>query len=878
MMNPRQDGKKDDDEFEAMPFQGIDKSLVLQEKRIFNETPLNPRKCCHLLTKILYLLAQGETFTTNEATDLFFAVTKLFQSKDIILRRIVYQVLKELSVFAEDVIIIISSLTKDMNSKTDLYKANSIRVLCKILTDVSLLGQGERYLKQAIVDKEPYVASAALVSGTHLLQTVSNTDLVKRWFSEIQDATKSKSPMVQYHALGLLYQLKQHDRLAVSKLVTTMTRSSVRSPYAHCLLIRFTSQVLNEEGPENRDRSLLEYLDSCLRHKTDMVEFEAARAICNLKDVTARELTPAISVLQLFLSSPKPTLRFAATRTLNKVAITHPLAVTVCNLDLENLITDSNRYIATLSITTLLKTGSEVSIDRLMKQIANFMSEISDEFKIVVVDAIRSLCLKFPQKYRSLMNFLSTILREEGGFEYKKTIVETILTVINDVPNAKEVGLSHLCEFIEDCEYTFLSTKILHLLGTEGPNTTTPSKFIRYIYNRVILENANVRASAVSALAKFGAKLDALRPNILILLRRCLVDSDDEVRDRATLYVNLLEKAPELAKTLILKENLNVPLANLERSLLEYNGGPTDEPFDISVVSTAVELPKVQKKRETRSAAAAAAPVPAKKAESSFAEALTQIPQFAGLGNLLRSTKSVELTESETEYVVNCIKHIFSEHIVFQFNVTNTLNDQLLENVSVKMEPESSDFTVETEIPAPKLIYQVPGVIYALVALPGGSYPTGTFSNTLKFVVKEIDTASGEAEEEGREDEYQIEDIEVSTCDYIQKRVVTNFQEDWESLGEDAQAVETMALSTMKTLQDAVNEISEFLGMQPVDQSEKVPANKQKHILYLAGTFVGGIPVLARARMKLESTGGVSMELTVRSTDPDISASVATAL
>ena len=50
-----------------------------------------------------------------------------------------------------------------------------------------------------------------------------------------------------------------------------------------------------------------------------MVIFEAARAICNLKDVTARELTPAITVLQLFLSSSKPVLRFAAVRTLNKV-------------------------------------------------------------------------------------------------------------------------------------------------------------------------------------------------------------------------------------------------------------------------------------------------------------------------------------------------------------------------------------------------------------------------------------------------------------------------------------------------------------------------------------------------------------------------------
>ena len=35
----------------------------------------------------------------------------------------------------------------------------------------------------------------------------------------------------------------------------------------------------------------------------------------------------------------------------------HPAAVTACNLDLENLITDVNRSIATLAITTLLKVG-----------------------------------------------------------------------------------------------------------------------------------------------------------------------------------------------------------------------------------------------------------------------------------------------------------------------------------------------------------------------------------------------------------------------------------------------------------------------------------------------------------------------------------------
>lgn len=40
----------------------------------------------------------------------------------------------------------------------------------------SLLPQLERFLKQSLVDKDPHVASAALVSGIHLMKT--SPDLV----------------------------------------------------------------------------------------------------------------------------------------------------------------------------------------------------------------------------------------------------------------------------------------------------------------------------------------------------------------------------------------------------------------------------------------------------------------------------------------------------------------------------------------------------------------------------------------------------------------------------------------------------------------------------------------------------------------------------
>ncbi|XP_024367632.1 coatomer subunit gamma-2 [Physcomitrium patens] len=875
--------KKDDDiddDSEYSPFYGIEKSAVLQEARCFNDRELDARRCAQVITKLLYLINQGETFTKNEATEVFFATTKLFQSRDIGLRRMVYIMIKEISPSSDEVIIVTSSLMKDMNSKTDLYRANAIRVLCRI-TDGGLLGQIERYLKQAVVDKNPVVSSAALVSGIHLLQ--SNPEIVKRWSNEVQEAVQSKAPLVQFHGLALLHQIRQNDRLALSKLVSGLTRGTVRSPLAQCLLIRYTSQVISESGPNSQtgDRPFYDFLESCLRHKTDMVIFEAARAITELSGVTARELTPAITVLQLFLSSSKPVLRFAAVRTLNKVAQTHPLAVANCNVDMESLISDQNRSIATLAITTLLKTGNESSVDRLMKQITNFMSDIADEFKIVVVEAIRSLCLKFPQKYRALMNFLSNILREEGGFDYKKSIVDSILILIREIPDAKESGLSHLCEFIEDCEFTYLSTQILHLLGNEGPKTADPSKYIRYVYNRVILENATVRASAVSALARFGAVVEGLRPRILILLRRCLYDNDDEVRDRATLYLSLLsdelEAAQDEAKAFLFQD-LDVPLENLEKSLQSYE--PTDRAFDLAAVPRDVKAhQQVEKKAPTGKEKKAAKDASQKAAEGkasntfeAYEKLLNSIPQFAGFGKLFKSSTPVELTEAETEYAVNVVKHVYPGHIVFQFNCTNTIAEQLLENVNIVMDlVEGEDFTQAASKPLASMPCGVPGQVFVAFEKPEGACSLGRFSNTMRFYVKEVDPSTGDADDTGYEDEYQLEDLEITAPDYILKEGVSNFRNAWESLDSESERVDEYSLGARENLQDAVQAVTTILGMQICEATDVVPNNARSHTCLLAGRFLGDTQVLVRLSVGIDSQKQVAMKLAVRAEDIAVS-------
>ncbi|CEQ42581.1 SPOSA6832_04398 [Sporobolomyces salmonicolor] len=932
--------KKDEESGVGTFFQ--DKTTVIQEARVFNETPISPRKCRILLTKIVYLLYAGETFGTQEATTLFFGVTKLFQHKDSALRQMVYLVIKELSGIAEDVIMVTSSIMKDMQPNLEvIYRPNAIRALCRII-DGSMIVGVERFFKAAIVDRNTSISSAALVSAYHLHPIAR--DVIKRWANEAAEAVQNKgasmaygshagyqamqssSSIVQYHALGLLYLIRQGDRMAVTKMIQQLSGAKgsggiLRSPFAICMLIRFAAKVMEEDL--NVQRAMYELIEGYLKHKSDMVNYEAARAICEMKNVGANELYRPIAVLQLFLSSPKAALKFAAIRTLAKLAQTHPNAVQTCNLDMEKLINDDNRSVATFAITTLLKTGNEASVDRLMKQISQFMGEISDEFKVIVVNAIRALCLKFPAKQSVMLNFLSGVLRDEGGYDFKRAVVEAIFDMIKFIGDSKEAGMSpllicsdvlshvfmptalaQLCEFIEDCEFTKLSVRILHLLGVEGPKTPQPSKYIRYIYNRVVLENAIVRAAAVSSLAKFGVNVaDAgVKKSIQVLLTRCLDDVDDEVRDRAAFNLKLLNDEP-LADAFV-RDASTFSLDALESRLASYvadqEGAST--PFDFASV------PKVSKEQvldtarrafstfasrapvdtdlarnagtradainavaiasdATGIAADAGSPAPsASEQQSAYAKQLAEVPELAEYGPVLKSSlKPVELTERETEYVVSCVKHVFAEHVVFQFNVRNTVDAVHLEQVSVIMSPsEEGELEEDFIIPVPSLGPNSSGIVYVSFTRANPvAFATGSFTNTLKFVSKEVDPESGEPEEEGYDDEYQIEELDLGAGDYIVPSYAA-FATEWDRLRSGATAQETFALTALDSLKTACDSLLDILGMEALGGTE-APTSASVHTLNMSGLVCGGAgKVLARARMTYQTGKGVVLELTVR--------------
>jgi coatomer protein complex subunit gamma len=71
---------------------------------------------------------------------------------------------------------------------------------------------------------------------------------------------------------------------------------------------------------------------------------------------------------------------------------------------------------------------------------------------------------------------------------------------------------------------------------------------------------------------------------------------------------------------------------------------------------------------------------------SQYVDALRDIPELAHVGPLFKSAEPLLLTEEETEYNIAVVVHVFEAHVLLQFNCTNTVQEQVLENVSVAVD------------------------------------------------------------------------------------------------------------------------------------------------------------------------------------------------
>ena len=242
----------------------------------------------------------------------------------------------------------------------------------------------------------------------------------------------------------------------------------------------------------------------------------------------------------------------------------------------------------------------------------------------------------------------------------------------------------------------------------------------------------------------------------------------------------------------------NIPIVSHEQALAE------ERTKKLTSATPTLKAPSTgPKKAQVNGSADAAAEAAA--AAQKHSQSLLQIPELKSHGPLLSSSPVVELTESETEYVVSVIKHIFKSHIVLQYEIKNTLPETVLEEVSIVATPsEDSDEVLEEEfiIPVAKLATDEPGTVYvSFKKTTESTYPITSFTNVLRFTSKEIDPTTGEPDESGYDDEYQVEDLELLGSDYVTPAYAGSFDHVWEQTGANGEeASETLQLSSTKSI------------------------------------------------------------------------------
>ena len=858
------------DEVKIIPvprFDDLRKDLTLQNASIFNEKNVQSEQCIEILINLIYLLNKGEKFSEKEKESIFFSATKLLHNANPILRRIIFLFVKHLN-WWQSSFILTGSLITELNGDDDLIKPNCFRLLGQI-TDASSVNVVERLLKEAINNKNHEVASSALCCT--LFMSLKGFGIAKSWINEISEklnSSLSEENLLTFHTLLLLKEIKKNDKLFLikifSRIAETSGSRSHRSQFAICQLIRYvTDLLLKADLEESTKKTFHIFLQMSLYRLEESIKIEAARSIMIIPNISASIRQETIATLCELISSSNKIVRFAALKTLDKHidGFAQNVAVDIF-LELEKIIEDSgtNSSIKSYAFSIFLKISKGLSDYRLEKMFKTFIEQYTkfkEDFKKKLINISKNISRENPTKNKLYYDFFCSVFKLDAGPQTKLEILDALIWFVYNDKDLKLQTIFFLAESLFDCQYDVLKIRIINLLGKECELVNNKSKLVRYIYNQLLLEFPAVRASAISALGEIGFKENNLRDIIISLIENCLNDDDNEVRERAFMISKALKAVkdkkkedqqlinfvfPQKVKNPSPVEELNIDLIQLVLNSEKENLLKSDdicqelvsilndtEKISEILIKDKEELKKKEKKEKKRLGLDVSE---RKKSEDDYAT--TMFTKIYGPPKVITPYK--KLTDQSAEYLTKYRKIVHDKIVVMDFEITNTIEFQIINDVSLDMQMlnyEGFDLDKTEIIPIKSLKTNESGHLYfKLLKNKDLIYSNCSFNCTLKFDLQELDV-KGNPHGIPVKETYKLDKpVEVCYADYYIKNSkvnLENFAEFWKQAEKSGyeKAVEKMVLN-YNNGKNAGKIFSETIGFEPLNDLEKIDNSAKK--------------------------------------------------
>jgi coatomer protein complex subunit gamma len=852
------------------------KELIIQNATVFNDKNIKTNECIDILVDLIYLLNQGRKFTSQEKETLFFNTSKLLHSANISLRRLIFLFVKHLN-FWQNSFILTGSLINEINQQGgDLIKPCCFRLLGQII-DNSSVNAVERYLKVAISNKSTEIASSALICT--LIMVFKGFNVAKNWISEISEKLNNsigQNNLITFHTLLLLKEIKDKDKLFLIKIFSKIADASKsRSQFALCQLIRYISQLMNKEELKSETVKVFTiFLERCTYKVEDSIKIEACRAIFSLKKKTNLNKT-AIEAITDLLTSVNKCTKFAALKTLDKFISkgNFPAGSSLeLFLEIERIIEDSGNNSSTkaYALSIFLKISKDLSDSRLEKMFKAFIEQypkFKEDFKKEIVVISKEISKNNPKKNKLYYNFFSSIFKLDANPATKLEILDALIWYFYNDKDLKLQTLFFLAEIIPDCQYDVVKIKILNLLGNECQSITNPGKLVRYIYNQIILESPMVRASAISALGEIAFKEISLRKTIINLIKKSFNDIDSEVRERAFFYYKAVTQLKDNNEEE--NEENNTEKTNENNNIVDFifpskkkGNNPLNNDLDIDIIQTilknekdnllgsddiANELKGILNNPEKISQILIKNKMNEPKKtdkknikeeeENKTEEDDYKKTMFRKLyGNPKIITPYKKLTDQTAEYFTKYSKIIHEQIVVLDFEITNTIELQSINNVSIDIEDSQNsgfDFNKTEIIEIKSLNTNQTGHLYLKLSKePNIVYSSCSFHIILKFDLQELDV-KGNPHGIPVKETYKIDKlIEISYADYYipnSKVNLENFSEFWQMAEKSKYKREEEKIGLpYNNIKSAAKNFSEIIGLLPINNINNVESSAKK--------------------------------------------------
>lgn len=425
----------------------------------FTVMQIVPRDCVKSLNKLYYNF-QRQDFSSTLLKEIIILLLRGFTSKDKYLKSLIYAILEEMSMKGKDGILCINCILKDIEDKSmSSYTRNfALRTLFTNIPD-NLKYDFEQYVQTALMDdssKDNAICIAA------------------EYFKTLKIKSRLVNTIEDYH-------LSFFNNLPINKYSSML---EIRRSYA------------GNKKPAN----LLQYLNSSVE---PIIFFEAAKALTVIRqELAAPMIEKTISVLRVYLSK-SPVEIFSAIKILNKLSVDFPNKVVKVNREIEDLVQSSSKTISMMAILTLLRTGTDATVKRLVSKIEPLMHTISDSYKIMAINAMETISKESKAEY---ISFLKNALIEKGDLKFKKFILKKLVKFLENEEYTSDI-IKFLCTYTEDPDFYQLNMEIMGIFGSYLDD----SKDLIHIYNRLILDNVHVRSCVYQSLFNLDSKFDTIK-------------------------------------------------------------------------------------------------------------------------------------------------------------------------------------------------------------------------------------------------------------------------------------------------------------------------------------------------------------------------------